>query len=72
MAITENTGALYIFCLKGRVMGKRIPVVEVRKRLLDYQIKGYGPDGLDAILLHFERKQFSQNTRPIIEIPGVK
>ena len=53
-------------------MGKRIPVVEVRKRLLDYQIKGYGPDGLDAILLHFERKQFSQNTRPIIEIPGVK
>jgi response regulator RpfG family c-di-GMP phosphodiesterase len=58
----------YISYLEGSVTGQKMPVMDARKRLLDYKMKRYDPDVVDAFLQHLDESTPSINTRPVVEI----
>ncbi|CAA9892823.1 Hydrogenase transcriptional regulatory protein HupR1 [Candidatus Methylobacter favarea] len=58
----------YISYLEGSVTGQKMPVMEVRKHLLDYRDKHYDPNVVDAFLQHLGEGALPTNTRPVIEV----
>lgn len=58
----------YISYLEGSFTGIQMPVMEVRKYLLENKSKRYDPEVVDAFLQHLGENTPSINTRPVIEL----